>query len=409
MNGYKNTAELAGECDNKYQTLKERREEQERLALEEQERCRIKERKKQLFWNIFKITLGGIIGGIAFAFFSTAGTINDFVWKFAIGVGVLSFLIGYFGGSSRLKSGCIGCLGGLIGGAIIAAIIGATLPKIPIETSVVIGVILGALPGWSALCKNKGKRKGLFWTIFAVVGIICVVATTFTKFNLVHSHKDFFETGKSYFEAENYDEAIKYFSKAIKLKPEADYYHYRGNALDSSGEYGKALVDYSEAIRLNPTEGSYYFDRGNVYDAQKDYRRAAADYTKTIQLVPDEARYYNHRGNSRRLLEDYDNAIADYTQAIRLNPDDPRYRNNRGVSYLLKRDYDNAVANYAEAIRLAPDNARYYHNRGGAYNLKKDFARAVMDFTAAVRLDPDNGKYRSDLEKAESDWAKRGW
>jgi len=50
MNGYKNTTELASECDNQYRVLKERREEQERIELErraEQERIERERRATQ--------------------------------------------------------------------------------------------------------------------------------------------------------------------------------------------------------------------------------------------------------------------------------------------------------------------------------------------------------------------------
>jgi len=226
------------------------------------------------------------------------------------------------------------------------------------------------------------------------------------------THADHFKTGQAYFDAENYIEAVKHFSKAIKLNPVAEYFYARGGAFDLSGDYNGALADYSEAIRLNPNEAAYYFDRGNVYNVQKDYPRAINDFAAAIRLDPNDSRYRNHRGNMYRLLEHYDNAIVDYTDAIRLNPNEPRYYNNRGVSYLMKKEYDNAIVNYTEAIRLAQDNARYYHNRGGAYNLKKDFTRAIKDFTSATRLDPENSQYRKDLEKAVSDeeiYIPRAW
>jgi len=248
---------------------------------------------------------------------------------------------------------------------------------------------------------KRGSGKKILFVIAFAVAALCAAAVI--AYMNMPTHADHFKTGQTHLEAENYGEAVKYFSKAIKSKPMAEYFYARGGALDLSGDYNGALADYSEAIRLNPNEASYYFDRGNVYNAQKDYSRAINDFAAAIRLDPNDSRYRNHRGNMYRLLENYDNAIADYTDAIRLNPSEPRYYNNRGVSHLLKREYDNAVVNYTEAIRLAPDNARYYHNRGGAYNLKKDFTRAVKDFTAAVQLDPENSQYRSDLEKAKSD------
>jgi len=262
----------------------------------------------------------------------------------------------------------------------------------------------GAKPFYAGSNTEPKKNSKKAVMIAVSIGLVCIAAAAITFFVMSNNPQKIFDLGMESIKKENYDEAIKHFSKAIELKPkESEYYYQRGIAYSEKRDNDKAIADFTEAIQLNSNNANYHFNRALAYHSLKDYDRAIEDYTEAIRLDHSDARFYNSRGSAYRLKEDYARAIADHTEAIRLNPDDERYHNNRGVAYLLNKEYDNAIANYTEAIRLAPDNARYYNNRGTAYNLKKDFFSAGDDFAEAVRLDPDNESYRKDLEKALND------
>jgi S1-C subfamily serine protease len=111
---------------------------------------------------------------------------------------------------------------------------------------------------------------------------------------------------------------------------DAKAYFDRGMASFEGQQYDKAISDYSEAIRLDPTLGSAYANRGLAYYSKKDY----------------------------------DNAIRDYTKAIRLDPTSSITYSNRGLVYDDEKDYDKAIDNYNKAIRLDPKSAAAYANRG---------------------------------------------
>jgi hypothetical protein len=134
------------------QKLKKEAEEREReRQAKEYEIRRIKDKKKRLFWGIFSILLGGIIGGSLFAFLASVAGAKDFILWFSIVGGILAGLWKWmFGG--KLVNGCgFGC-GGIIICAIFAAIIVEVAPKIPFMVSIAIGVGLGACLGiWNAL------------------------------------------------------------------------------------------------------------------------------------------------------------------------------------------------------------------------------------------------------------------
>ena len=56
-----------------------------------------------------------------------------------------------------------------------------------------------------------------------------------------------------------------------------------------TGNYDKAITDYSEAIRLNPEFRRWDYNRGMCYSLKGDHDKAIADCTEAIRLDPKDA------------------------------------------------------------------------------------------------------------------------
>ncbi len=102
-------------------------------------------------------------------------------------------------------------------------------------------------------------------------------------------------------------------------KTAQDYFN-SAYAAYEAGDYGRAIADYSEAIRLKPDDASAYYNRGNAYRAKGDNGRAIADYDQAIRLKPDYASAYNNRGAAFYAKGEYARAIEDYDRALRIDP-----------------------------------------------------------------------------------------
>jgi tetratricopeptide (TPR) repeat protein len=88
-------------------------------------------------------------------------------------------------------------------------------------------------------------------------------------------------------------------------------------------DYDHAIVDCTEAIRLDPNDAEAYKERGNAYFSKRDYDHAIADCTEAIRLgllSPDYDLPYVLRAWAYLGKEDYDQAIADYTEVLRIDP-----------------------------------------------------------------------------------------
>src|SRR5262245_27720092 len=144
-----------------------------------------------------------------------------------------------------------------------------------------------------------------------------------------------------------------------------------------------------------------YARRGGAYQAQGDLDRAMADFNESMRIDPTYPSAYNNRGINWYRRGDLDRAIADYDQAIQLDPKYEYAYANRGAAWATKGDLGRAIADFDQAVRLDPKDAEAYYNRGLAWEIKGNLDRAIADFNQAIRLDPT---YANAHDTPDSAW-----
>lgn len=154
-----------------------------------------------------------------------------------------------------------------------------------------------------------------------------------------------------------------------------------GNMYYDDRDYDRALMNFEEAIQLNPHNADAAYGRGNVRMRQGQSAAAISDYDVALQLNPDFADALGNRGLAHHLLGDFASALTDFNQALAVRPSAIDF-SNRGLTYYAQRDYMRAIADTDEAARLDPSNLRYQTNRcviRAVSNRELDIARAACD------------------------------
>jgi tetratricopeptide (TPR) repeat protein len=78
-----------------------------------------------------------------------------------------------------------------------------------------------------------------------------------------------------------YDQALKDFNQALKLKPrDPALFTYRGVVYYAKGQYDMAMKDYNQALEIDPKFGRAYYQRGMIYENQEKYAQAVDEMKK---------------------------------------------------------------------------------------------------------------------------------
>lgn len=169
---------------------------------------------------------------------------------------------------------------------------------------------------------------------------------------------------------------------------QASSLHDRAAAFLGKGEYDKAVANYSEVLRMNPSDKVAYVNRGIAYDEQGKYDEAISDCTRALAIDPKLAEAYINRGVAYEKKDQLDLAISDFTGAIEINPKLAKAYMNRGVIYEKKGQFDRAVSDYSSALELDPKYAGAYNSRGWLLGEKGNYDEAISDYTRALEIDP---------------------
>ena len=189
---------------------------------------------------------------------------------------------------------------------------------------------------------------------------------------------------------QNFDRAIAEFNEALRIDPTYKRsYNSRGNAFKGKGELDIAIADYNEAIRLDPSFAFPYNGRANAWYNKGEWDRAIADYDEVIRLDPSLAAPYANRGLAWRGKGELDRALADENEALRRDPKNVVVYANRGEIWRLKGDLERALVEQDQSVRLDPRSPLPFLSRGDTYRYKGDFNRAFADYDQALRLTPD--------------------
>jgi tetratricopeptide (TPR) repeat protein len=170
-----------------------------------------------------------------------------------------------------------------------------------------------------------------------------------------------------------------------------------GDAQRQLSNPGLAIQDFSQALRLRPSDDVALNRRGLAYldDGKPDL--ALADFNAAIIANPSDGDAFDNRGFVERSSSNYDAAIADESRAIELEPDAALPWANRGYAYAGKRQWDSAIADFNDALRLAQDDTFALQGRAESERGKGDGKAALRDFDTVLN-DPHGEYALSDAE-----------
>ncbi len=160
--------------------------------------------------------------------------------------------------------------------------------------------------------------------------------------------------GHRHYMGGEYDEAMKYYTRAIKRKrgDESGYdlaYYSKGTALLSAGNAVEALRYLNKALKENPGNEMAWNNRGIALSKLGLTEAALKSYDEAIRLNPRYDVAWNNRGNALARIGRYEEALECYDKALSINPEYTDAWMNKGY-VLIKLDRYREAKECAEHI-----------------------------------------------------------
>jgi tetratricopeptide (TPR) repeat protein len=139
-----------------------------------------------------------------------------------------------------------------------------------------------------------------------------------------------------------------------QLRRARDYYrsaaaHFRAN------EFNEALSDFNKAIELDPANADALFYRIMTLSQLDPRSEPTKDWDRIIEVAP---RYkliyviYLQRANYRARIGKFDESIDDVNKALEFTPNDGSAYHLRGYSYMMKGNLEALYADYKKSVEL---------------------------------------------------------
>lgn len=119
-----------------------------------------------------------------------------------------------------------------------------------------------------------------------------------------------------------------------------------------SGDFDRAIAEYSIAIKVDPKRTEIYIKRGQAWWQKGDYALAIADFDRALKLDPGLSPAYLHRGIVLAARGDHESAIADFDRATTLRPSDAAATLYRGLSLAKLGETDRAAEDFRQVLKV---------------------------------------------------------
>jgi tetratricopeptide (TPR) repeat protein len=177
-------------------------------------------------------------------------------------------------------------------------------------------------------------------------------------------------------------------------KPDPAAYHYQmGLSYIGERNYTSALIDLTEAEKLDPDNPDVLYNLGLALVGKKRPDLAEAKFLKAIQLKPAFSVARNDLGVAYLDLKRWDSAIMQF----KIVKDDLFYDNsenaaiNLGLAYMGKGDYQKALKELQSIEALNPRNLVVHLSLGRVLFAMDKNDQAIAEYTKALKIYSDYG------------------
>lgn len=199
------------------------------------------------------------------------------------------------------------------------------------------------------------------------------------------------------------DEALLQYAEAVRLQPADPVMRNNyGAALAKAGQVVAAVEHYLAALEAKPDFDEAHNNLGAAFVALGRLDEAVAHFRAALAARPNYAEAHNNLGGALAMQQKHAEALEHYAAAIRLTPNVAGAHLNYALSLEKLGRADESLARFGEAFRLDPKSFEPAYHLGRSLVQRGRFAEAVPPLSAAAQARPGHARARFYLGKAEA-------
>jgi len=173
----------------------------------------------------------------------------------------------------------------------------------------------------------------------------------------------------------DFDDAIEEFEEILSLQDEAQKYYDMGCDYLLKNKYGKAIISFNKAIKINDLFAEAYQGLAEAYKGKGEMSR----YKNYLQKAAEVHAQFDRLEEAKNL----------FIEILKQDSDAPNPYNTLGVKLRRNGDYPGAVHAYKRAIELSPTDENIYYNLAKAYYYMGEIKKAQDKLKGALQLNDD--------------------
>lgn len=129
-----------------------------------------------------------------------------------------------------------------------------------------------------------------------------------------------------------------------ETKAKAESLKLEGNKAMAAKDFEQAVLKYSEAIQVLPTNAVYYANRAAAHSSLKKYEEAVKDAEDAIKVNPSYSKGYSRLGFAQYALGKPEEALDAYKKVLDIE--------GEAATDAMKRDYDTAMKKVGQSLNV---------------------------------------------------------
>ncbi|HLG84983.1 MAG TPA: tetratricopeptide repeat protein [Bradyrhizobium sp.] len=191
-------------------------------------------------------------------------------------------------------------------------------------------------------------------------------------------------------QAEQYDHAVEWISRAIRQEPKPFYLTSLGTCLSRQGRHEEALQAFDKAVQLKPDDANLWHDLGNALVALGRDSEAVLSFRHGLALNPQHWEAANQCAILLYGLGRIEEALACLDACDALRPNHVPTLQRRAACLTRLKRFEEALALCHTSHALAPDDAGICNNLGTVLRSLGQDEDALPWFDQALALQPND-------------------